>query len=85
MIKLVTKLRNPQHSVLILWMLALAYVTGIGWSGFQLSTPLFQNDPRPLRFLLLFACLAVTHIWGAFCVARRKNNAVLLIPGSQDG
>jgi hypothetical protein len=73
MIKLVTRLRNPQYSVSILWILALAYITGIGWSGFQLSTPLFQNDLRPLRFLLLFALLAATHIWGAFCVARRKK------------
>jgi hypothetical protein len=72
MVRLVSELRNPQQSVRILWMLAVTYLLGVGWSLFQLSTPLLQSDPRPLRFILLFGLLASAHVWGARYLSRRK-------------
>jgi hypothetical protein len=73
MIKLVSRLRDPQQSVRILWLLAMAYVAGVGLSLLQLCTPLLHSDPRPMRFVVLFGLLAVTHVWGARHLARMRR------------
>ena len=73
MMKLVSKFRDPQQSVRILWLLAMAYVAGIGLSLFQLSAPLFHGDPRPLRFVVLFGLLAMIHFLGARHLSRTRQ------------
>jgi hypothetical protein len=63
--KLVSKLRDPQQSVRILWLLTVAYVVGVGLNLFQLSTPLLHSNPRPLRFVVLFVLFATIQFRGA--------------------